>query len=150
MEDIERITSSINRVAPSVSPIGRNDPTALSTKEGFVYRETGYNQINDIVNCGYVRSNEKRKSNQVWWTIGGKNSFHINKKTVLVASVDIVTDFKIGAIPINDLSEIWIYDEKTQKWNDRINEIKEMYIEKHQEYYQMYPDQEEKSTGMHR
>lgn len=150
MEDMERITNSINRVAPSVSPIGRDDPTALSTREGYVYRETGFNQISDIVDCGYVRANERRKSNQVWWTIGGKNSFHINKKPVLVASADVVTDCKIGAISLGDLSEIWIYDEETQKWNNRINEIKQMYIEKHQEDYSMYPEQDEKTTGMHR
>ena len=45
MEDMERITNSINRVVPSVSPIGRDNPTALSIKEGYVYRETGFNQI---------------------------------------------------------------------------------------------------------
>lgn len=58
MEDMERIANSINRVAPSVSSIGRDDPTALSTKEGYVYRKTGFNQISDIVDCGYVRANE--------------------------------------------------------------------------------------------
>ena len=47
-------------------------------------------------------------------------------------------------------NEIWIYDEETQKWNNRINEIKQMYIEKHQEDYSMYPEQDEKTTGMHR
>lgn len=136
MEEIERITTTINRVAPSVSPIGRNDPTALSTKEGFVYRETGFNQIEDIIECGYVRSNEHRKSNQVWWTKGGSNSFHVNKKRpVLVASSDIVIDCKEGAISIYDLTEIWIYDEATQKWNNKIDDIKTMYVEKQQEKY---------------
>ena len=77
-----------------------------STKEGFVYRETGISQIYDIIECGYVRANEKRKSNQVWWTSGGENSFHVNKKPILVASSNIVTDYKIGAISVDDLSEI--------------------------------------------
>ena len=136
MEEIERITTTINRVAPSVSPIGRNDPTALSTKEGFVYRETGFNQIEDIIECGYVRSNEHRKSNQVWWTKGGSNSFHVNKKRpVLVASSDIVIDCKEGAISIYGLTEIWIYDEATQKWNNKIDDIKTMYVEKQQKKY---------------
>lgn len=136
MENIERIASSINRVAPSVSPIGRNDPTALSTKEGFVYRETGFNQIQDIIECGYVRANEHRKSNQVWWTKGGSNSFHVNKKRpVLVASSDVVIDCKEGATSLDDLTEIWIYDEATQTWNNRINDIKTMYVEKQQEKY---------------
>ena len=70
MEDIERITTTINRVVPSVTSIGKNDTTALSTRDGFVYRETGFSQIYDIIECGYVRSNETRKSNQVWWTYG--------------------------------------------------------------------------------
>ena len=61
MEEIDRVATTINRVVPSPLAIGRDDPTALATKEGFVYRETGYNQIEDIINCGYVRSNMKRK-----------------------------------------------------------------------------------------
>ena len=143
MENMERITSSINRVAPSVSPIGRNDPTALSTKEGFVYRETGYNQIEDIIECGYVRSNEHRKSNQVWWTKGGSNSFHVNKKRpVLVASSDIVIDCKEGAISLDNLSEIWIYDEATQKWNNKIQDIKNMYAQRHKQITEI-PTREE-------
>ena len=145
-----RIANSINRVAPSVSSVGKNDPTALSTKEGYVYRETGFNQISDIVDCGYVRANERRKSNQVWWTIGGNNSFHINKRPVLVASADVVIDCKIGAISLDDLTEIWIYDEETQKWNNKIDEIKQMYIEKHNQYHSIYQEQDERTTGMHR
>ena len=100
----DRITSSINRVAPSVSKVGWNDPTALRTKEGFVYRETGEPQIKDIIECGYVRSNSKRKSNQVWWTSGGENSFHVNKKPVLVASTDIVQDFHLHELEHDILS----------------------------------------------
>ena len=143
MENLERITTTINRVAPSVSAIGKDNPTALSTKEGFVYRETGISQIYDIIECGYVRANEKRKSNQVWWTSGGENSFHVNKKPILVASSDIVTDYKTGAISIDDLSEIWIYDEKLQKWNNNINFIKNA-------YYQLHPKQEEITIGKRR
>lgn len=33
MGERDRITEAINRVDPSVSSIGRNDPTALSTRE---------------------------------------------------------------------------------------------------------------------
>ena len=130
MEEIDRVATTINRVVPSLSPIGRDDPTVLATKEGFVYRETGYNQIEDIINCGYVRSNMKRKSNQVWWTSGGKNSFHINKKPVLVASADKVVNEGIGAISINDLVEIWLYDEEMKNWNNKIEEIKILRNEK--------------------
>ena len=130
MENIERVDITINRVAPSPSPIGRNDPTALATKEGFVYRETGYSQIEDIINCGYVRSNEKRKSNQVWWTSGGKNSFHVNKKPVLVASSSLVFNGCEGAISLDDLCEIWLYDEKLQKWNNKVEEIRILRNEK--------------------
>ena len=132
MENDDRINTSINRVAPSPAPIGRNDPTALSTRDGFVYRETGFNQIEDIINCGYVRANANRKSNQVWWTYGGKNSFHVNKRPVLVASTDVVIDLNVGAIPIDDLDEIWIYDEETQTWNNKIEDVKAMYFQKHQ------------------
>lgn len=131
--ELNRITDTINRVAPSVSQIGRNDPTSLSTREGFVYRETGMSQIYDIIDTGYIRSNEKRQSNQVWWTRGGSNSFHVNKRPVLVASNEIVVDCGIGAISIDDLVEIWIYDENNQSWNNKLDEIKEMYNHKHQE-----------------
>ena len=131
--EIERVKETINRVAPSVSSVGKDDPTSLPTKKGFVYRETGISQIYDIIDCGYVRSNEKRKSNQVWWTRGGNNSFHINKRPVLVASDDIVVDLKNGAVALDDLSEIWIYDEETKKWNNKIEDIRKIYIENHQE-----------------
>ena len=131
----ERILNSINRVAPSVSKVGWNNPTALKTKDGFVYRETGTSQICDIIDCGYVRSNSKRKSNQVWWTSGGENSFHVNKKPVLVASSLVVSDLKVGAISIDDLSEIWIYDEETQKWNNKLDYIKNLYIERQLENF---------------
>lgn len=131
MENIERIETTINRVAPSVSSVGRNDPTALSTKEGFVYRETGFDQIQDIIDCGYVRSNTRRPSNQVWWTKGGSNSFHINKRPVLVASSDLVIDGKVGAISLEQLSEVWIYDEENKKWNNNINSIRMFYYQIH-------------------
>lgn len=143
MEDIERVETTINRVAPSFSRIGKDDPTALSTREGYVYRETGYNQIKDIINCGYVRSNARRRSNQVWWTIGGPNSFHINKKPILVASSDVVIDCNEGAIRIEDLDEIWFYDEQTKTWNNNIEEVKEA-------YYQLHPEQKENAHGIHR
>lgn len=133
MKERDRINDAINRVAPSVSPIGRNNPTALSTMDGFVYRETGFNQINDIIETGYVRANDKRTSNQVWWTYGGLNSFHVNKRPVLVASSDVVQDFGTGAVSINDLVEVWIYDEESQTWNNKINDIKAMYAQKQQE-----------------
>ena len=133
MENIERVEETINRVAPSFGLIGLNDPTALPTKDGFVYRETGISQIYDIIECGYVRSNEKRKSNQVWWTSGGEKSFHVNKKPILVTSTQVVTDCKEGAISINDLAEIWIYDDENKIWNNKIDEIKFSYYQRQQE-----------------
>ena len=145
MEDLNRINSTINRVAPSLSSVGKDNPTALATKEGFVYRETGISQIYDIIDCGYVRSNAKRKSNQVWWTSGGSNSFHVNKKPILVASANVVIDCKNGAISLDDLVEIWIYDETSQSWSNKIDEIRMMYVQKHQN---VILDQEE--MGMSR
>ena len=56
--------------------------------------------------------------------IWGSNSFHVNKKTILVASTDVVVDCNDGTIPIADLAEIWMYDEQTQTWNNRIDELK--------------------------
>lgn len=135
MEDSNRINITINRVAPSVSPIGRNDPTALSTKDGYVYRETGFDQLEDIILCGYVRCSGKRTSNQVWWTSGGENSFHVNKKPVLVASSDIVKDFSEGAISVQDLDEIWVYDTEKQMWENRIEDIKNKFYEVHPELF---------------
>lgn len=131
MEERDRIKDVINRVVPSISPIGKDDPTALSTSEGFAYRETGFSQINDIIETGFVRANDKRPSNQVWWTLGGSNSFHVNKKPILVASTNAVQDLRTGAVSINDLVEIWIYDEQSQTWNNKINDIRTMYAQKH-------------------
>ena len=129
----DRINESINRIAPSPVPIGRDNPTALATREGYVYRETGLSQIEDIIECGFVRSNVNRPSNQVWWTYGGPKSFHVNKRPILVASCDVVTDFGVGAIFIDDLEEIWFYDEQNQVWNNNIDYVKAAYYEKHQD-----------------
>jgi len=138
MNDLERVNDSINRVTKSVSSVGKDDPTSLKTKEGFVYRETGMPQIIDIINCGYVRYNVKRASRQVWWTYGGPNSFHVNKeKAVLVASCDCVIDCNEGAIFIDDLAEIWMYDKESMKWFDRIEDVRKLYIEKHLNDYNL-------------
>ena len=41
----------------------------------------------------------------------------------------------MGAISIDELIEIWIYDENTQQWNNKLNDIKKLYLETQQEKF---------------
>ena len=62
MADDDRIKNVTNSVGPCDMAIGKDNPMSLKSKDGFAYRVTGMDQIEDIINCGFVRSKGKNMS----------------------------------------------------------------------------------------
>lgn len=128
MED-DRIESTRNRVFVQDLAFGKDNPISLKTKDTSVYRVTGMQQIEDIINTGYVRAKEVVKGGhkkESFWTRGGNKLFYYNKRPVLEAPVDKVQDGQMGAIPLEDLTSIWYFSEKENKYVNIIKYIKEL------------------------
>lgn len=122
----DRIQTTRNRVFIQKLPFGKTNPISMKTEESSVYRVTGYNQINDIINTGYVRSKEKVKGghqNELFWTQGGDKLYYYDKRPVLEAPCTKVKDNQIGAIPLEDLTAVWIFDENQNKYINVIEQI---------------------------
>lgn len=135
--DYNLIANAKNSVGPGFGP-GANNPISLHTLETSVYRVTGMNQIQDIIDCGYVRpkgygSRADRVGDKIYWSQGGSKLYYHDKRPVIEASTDKVKDEQIGAISINDLSAIWMFDEQQNKYVNRLDQIKQLHTEKQQE-----------------
>lgn len=127
----------INSVGSCNLSLGRDNPISLKTNEDFVYRITGMDQINDIINCGFVRpkgygSRRDRVGDKIYWSIGGKVCYY-DKRPVLEAPLSKIQDGQIGPIPISDLSAIWLFDEQQNKYINKIDLIYALYLEKYQD-----------------
>ena len=101
------IENAKNSVGPGFGP-GADNPISLHTLETSVYRVTGMNQIQDIIDCGYVRpkgygSRADRVGDKLYWSQGGSKLYYHDKRPVIEAFTDKVKDGQIGAISINDL-----------------------------------------------
>lgn len=121
---MEEYLNVINSVGTGFG-LGKDISYALSTSENSVYRVTGMDQIEDIVNCGYVRpkgygKRRERVGDKIYWSTGGKNLYFYDKRPVLEAPGDRVIDGQIGAIPLEDLEGIWIFDEENNKYINNI------------------------------
>ena len=91
----------------------------MKTNDNFVYRVTGMDQVEDIITSGYARSKGKVKgghNNELFWTRGGDKLFYYNKRPVLEAPYTKVKDGQMGAISLEDLTAIWIFNEKENKY----------------------------------
>ena len=133
MENEGRINHVINSVGPCNLSLGRNNPMSLKSNEGFVYRITGMDQINDIINCGFVRpkgygTRRDRVGDKIYWSIGGKVCYY-DKRPVIEAPLSKVQDGQVGAISINDLSAIWLFDEEQNKYINKLDMIYRLYLE---------------------
>ena len=129
--EFERITDVKNSVGTGIG-LGANVSYALKTNSNSVYRVTGMDQIDDIIYCGYVRpkgygARRDKVGDKIYWSIGSDKLYYINKQPVLEASIDKVYNGKIGAIPLDDLTSIWIFDESENKYINRIDKIKELH-----------------------
>ncbi len=131
------IKNARNSVGKGFCP-GKTYPISLHTREEFVYRVTGMSQIDDIINCGYVRPKgygirSQKVGNVIYWSQGNNKLYYYDKRPVIEAPINKVKDGQIGAISINDLSAIWMFDEEKQQYIDRLNVIKELHNEKQKE-----------------
>ncbi len=118
MED-DRIESTRNRVFKRELAFGKDNPIAMKTNDNFVYRVTGMDQVKDIITTGYVRSKAKVKgghNNELFWTRGGDKLFYYNKMPVLEAPYPKVQDGQMGAIPLEDLTAIWIFNNQENRY----------------------------------
>ena len=129
MDDIERITMAKNSVGPGFAP-GKNNPISLKTYDTSVYRVTKFDQIQDIINCGYVRPKENAaRGNIVYWSIGGDRLYYYDQRPVIEAPRELVEERVIGAISIDELTAIWIFDPTINKYINNIDEVRELYYE---------------------
>lgn len=143
----DRIITAKNRVFDKDGlGLGKNNPISLHTVGTSVYRNTGYNQLEDIIESGFVRPKIGKlrggHENEVFWSIGGEKTYYYDKRVVLEAPISIVYDGKVGAISINDLSAIWIFDEKQNKYINKLEQIKTLHIDNN---YQRSDDVKQKS-----
>lgn len=127
----ERIVNCKNRVFKTeFGPRYDDMPNVFRTNDASVYRVTGMDQIADIVNCGYVRSKEGKvkggHENEVFWSIGGEKLNYIDERPILETSVDVVKDGQIGALSLNDLTAVWIFNSENGKRENKINAIKDI------------------------
>ena len=136
MEDIERIIKAKNRVFQASISFGKNNPISLHTEDNHIYRVTGPMQIEDIINCGYVRPRlGKAKgghTGEVFWTQGSDKLFYYDKRPVLETSIDILKDDgQIGSISLDDLTGVWMFDEEQNKYVNNIQVIRNAYNQAH-------------------
>ena len=108
MED-DRIETTRNRVFDQELAFGKDSPIAMKTNNNYVYRVTGMHQVEDIITSGYARSKDKVKgghNNELFWTRGGDKLFYYDKRPVLEAPYT----------KVKDLTAIWIFNEKENKY----------------------------------
>lgn len=141
MEDIERIISAKNRVFQASISFGKDNPISMSTDSNYVYRVTGFSQIEDIINTGYVRPPlSKAKGGhigEVFWTQGSDKLYFYDKRPVLETNVDILRENgQIGAISLDKLTGIWMYDKQQNKYVNNIQVVRNA-------FNQIYSEQEQ-------
>ena len=130
----ERIDDARNRVFNDGLGLGKDCPYKLVTDNLHIYRKTGFNQIADIVNTGYVRPKEKVRGGhhkEVFWSQGNDKLFYYNKSPVLEIEATKLSDGLMGAVNLYDLSAIYIFDEMRNCYVNRLEIIKMLYEERH-------------------
>ena len=122
--------------------IGKNIPNKMSTKDSSVYRMTGYNQLKDILLCGYVRPRKGKLSgghkNEVFWSKGSDKLFYFSKGGVIIeAPSDKVINDMIGAVPFEDIIGIYLYNEENSKFENYILYYQELYNKIHANQFEL-------------
>ena len=143
MSEIDnRIETCRNRVYDTNDKlaIGKNAPNRMSTKESSVYRMTGYNQLKDILQCGYVRPRLGKlkggHENEVFWSKGSDKLFYFSNGGVIIeAPSNKVINDMIGAVSFEDIIGIYLYNEETNKFENYISYYQELYDKIHTNEY---------------
>ena len=131
--DNDLINNCRNSVGSGGFGLGKDNPISLHTKDTSVYRTTGYGQIADIINTGYVKpkgygNRAKRVGDIIYWSSGGDKLFYYNKKPVLEVSSEKLTDGQIGAISIDALEAVWIFNNNLEQYENKIDILKKLNI----------------------
>lgn len=151
MEDIERILNAKNRVFQASISFGKDNPISLHTDNSHVYRVTGSSQIEDIINSGYVRpplgKAKGGHKGEVFWTQGSDKLFFYDKRPVIETSTDILKgEGQVGAISLDKLTGIWMFDEQQNKYVNNIQVVRNAYNQLHPEQEQISQLKEQIST----
>lgn len=128
--DGDRIKNAKNRVFETTfGPSYDDNPNVFRTNENSVYRITGIDQVVDIVNSGHVRPKEGKlkggHENEVFWSKGGQKLNFIDERPIIEASTDSVKDGQNGALSLDDLLAVWIFNPDTKKRENKLDILKE-------------------------
>lgn len=131
--DDYRIIYANHSVEFSNLGLGADNPISLKTDSNHAYRSTKMDQIEDIINSGYVRpkgygSRRERVGDKVYWTIGGKVCYY-SKQPIIEADLNKLSNGQIGGLFIDNLTGVWLFDENQNKYVNKIDEIKNKYKE---------------------
>lgn len=142
MEDIERIINAKNRVFQASISFGKDNPISMHTDSSHVYRVTGSSQIEDIISCGYVRpplgKAKGGHKGEVFWTQGSDKLYFYDKRPVLETDIDTLKENRqIGAISLDKLTGIWMFDEQQNKYVNNIQIVQNTYNKLHPEQEQI-------------
>ena len=114
-----------NSVGNESLGVGKNNPISLKTNEDCNYRVTGYSQLKDILECGYVRPKPENKP-VVYWSSGG-NLYYYDKRPVLEVPKTKLQDGQMTPIMLEDLSGIYMFSDKNNKYENRLNDFIKFY-----------------------
>lgn len=122
-----------NSVSSDATGLGKNNPISLKTNELYNYRVTSFAQLNDILECGYVRPKEGKKI--VYWSSGSDKLYYYDKRPVLAVSKDKFSE--TVPVTIDNLSGVYIYDAE-KGYEERLAEFKEEYYKGNNSQSKMY------------
>lgn len=112
---MDRVNEALNRRFETKEGIKlfKGKENSLSTSEEYCYRSTGINQIEDIINTGYIRSGYRKSKPDhkfdVDWSHGSDTLFYSADYPILVVKDSIFNGGveREGAFTINDLAAIY-------------------------------------------
>lgn len=138
-----------NSVGSEGISLGKNNPISLHTDNKHVYRVTGMDQIEDIINTGYIKTKgygvrAQNRGEIVYWTAGGDKLFYYDKRPVLEVLSTNIRDGQLGALSIDDLSAIWMFDEEQNKYTNQLIEVKRQYLLKKKEMISSLDDNQDR------
>ena len=68
----------------------------------------------------------------MFWSRGSNKLYYFDKGMVILeVPIEKLEDNQIGAIPFEDLSGIWQYNQETNKYENRIEFYQKVYTETH-------------------
>lgn len=126
----DRETNTVNKIFDNT--VGIASETGFKSEEGKIYRATKQNQIDDIIESGYIRPKEGKmrggKEGEVHWASGNDNlKYSADDKYILETDNSKFSENNKGALNIHSLSAVWKFNKENGKWEDVLPDIKEKY-----------------------